>query len=355
MAQLPMYSLQSITYSMRHKAAQCTLAMRPPPVCLRLNTNAQSECSTSYEPTRWLRMRGGRTRAHARKRSSLPEPPQEENFAGEELAVQTGLQGDLQRLLSRPSSARGSTGDGEDASGNTPAIPRVELDLDMYQKLYGDENSTWRDLPMNLLPRTEEEERKLQAALQMEAYFARTWNHEDVDDLAFFEAEKMRGKAHNIYANVHRVAAMMRVLENEDFRMAEKQTYFSSWSRAEILFAQEYDEFNEAVKANMDALVRQPLEEELRDRLEAIGEATLLPPTEAEQAEPKFPSEEDVARYCVDTFLEGVLPGVSLANPTERYADDIYAGEGDLADELFNMKEAEDDSDADEIQDEERV
>ncbi len=30
--------------------------------------------------------------------------------------------------------------------------------------------------------------------LQMEGYFARVWNHEDVDDLAFFEAEKMRGK-----------------------------------------------------------------------------------------------------------------------------------------------------------------
>ncbi len=54
---------------------------------------------------------------------------------------------------------------------------------------------------------------------------------------------------------------MMRVLENEDFRMAEKQTYFSSWSRAEILFARDFDEFNETVRANMDSLVRQPLEE----------------------------------------------------------------------------------------------
>ncbi|GLI62821.1 hypothetical protein VaNZ11_005571 [Volvox africanus] len=354
MYQLLMYGRQLITHNTRHAVAQCMSAMGPPPVRLRLNTDAQSECSTSYEPTRWFLKRGKRTRTHARKRSSLPEPPQEEDFAREETDWKP-VQDDLQRLLSRPSSARGSAGNGEDTSGNAPAIPRVDLDLDMYQKLYGDENSTWRDLPMNLLPRTEEEERKLQAALQMEAYFARTWNHEDVDDLAFFEAEKMRGKAHNIYANVHRVAAMMRVLENEDFRMAEKQTYFSSWARAEILFAQDYDEFNEAVKANMDALVRQPLEEELRDRLEAIGEATLLPPTEAEQAEPKFPTEEEVARYCVDTFLEGVLPGVSLANPTERYADDIYAGEGELADELFNMKDAQEDSDAEEGQDEERI
>ncbi|GIL48972.1 hypothetical protein Vafri_5469 [Volvox africanus] len=351
MPQLLMYGRQSISYNKRHTATQSMSSMGPPPVRLRLNTDLQSECSTSYEPSRWLLKRGKCTRTHARKRSSLPEPPQEEDFAREELAVQD----DLQRLLSRPSSARGSAGNGEDTSEDAPAISRVDLDLDIYQKLYGDENSTWRDLPMNLLPRTEEEERKLQAALQMEAYFARTWNHEDVDDLAFFEAEKMRGKAHNIYANVHRVAAMMRVLENEDFRMAEKQTYFSSWSRAEILFALDYDEFNEAVKANMDALVRQPLEEELRDRLEAIGEATLLPPTEAEQAEPKFPTEEDVARYCVDTFLEGVLPGVSLANPTERYADDIYAGEGEVADELFNMKDAEEESDVEEGQEEDMV
>ncbi|EFJ45737.1 hypothetical protein VOLCADRAFT_105825 [Volvox carteri f. nagariensis] len=300
---------------------------------------------------------------HARKRGSLPEPPQEENFEPEELTVGPASQ-DLQRLLARRGpvlSSESGGGSSGDIAAEAPAIPRVELDLDMYSRVYGDENATWRDLPMNLLPRTEEEEHRLQAALQMEAYFARTWNHDDMDDWAFFEAEKMRGKAHNIYANVHRVAAMMRVLENEDFRMAEKQTYFSSWSRAEILFAQKYDKFNEAVKENMDSLVRQPLEEasqsgleggllsnhvhELRDRLEAIGEATLLPPTEAEQAESKFPSEEDVARYCVDNLLEGVLPGVSLANPTERYADDIYAGDGDLADELFNMKDADDSDD----------
>ncbi|GLC42903.1 hypothetical protein PLESTB_001812600 [Pleodorina starrii] len=367
MAQLAANCLQILSHNTRHAATPCFSPVRPPPTRLRIATTEvqqQPECSTSYQPTCWsLNLkRGSRVQTCAKKRNPLPEPPQEDDMGPEELVLQSGPPGDLQRLLSRrsPPGHGGASGGGdaeggdEEAEGTEegggPAIPRVHMDMDIYSRVYGDQDSTWRDLPMRLLPRSEEEERRLQAALQMEAYFARTWNHEEVDDLAFFEAERMRGKAHNIYANVHQVAAMMRVLENADFRMGDKQTYFSSWSRAEILFAQDFDQFNQAVKDNMDKLVRQPLEEELRDRLEAIGEATLLPPTEAEQAEPKFPSSEDVSRYCVDNFLEGVLPGVSLANPTERYADDIYGGEGELADELFNMKEAEEDSDVEDGQ-----
>lgn len=68
-------------------------------------------------------------------------------------------------------------------------------------------------------------------------------------------------KANNIYANVRRVASMMNVIEAEDFAMAERQSYFTPWARAEIAFASEYDDFNAAVKANIDSLVRQPLEE----------------------------------------------------------------------------------------------
>lgn len=55
--------------------------------------------------------------------------------------------------------------DRSEKDAGAPAIPRVKLDLDMYNRMYGDEESTWRDLPMNLLPRTEEEERKLNAAV----------------------------------------------------------------------------------------------------------------------------------------------------------------------------------------------
>ncbi|KXZ46281.1 hypothetical protein GPECTOR_45g151 [Gonium pectorale] len=256
----------------------------------------------------------------------------------------------LKKLLGRPPKADApaaalavaepgaSEGGAVDEAGlEGPAIRKLNLQTDMYQRLWGDEESDWRDLPWHMLPRSEEEERKLQALLQMEAYFTRTWNHDDMDDWAFFEAEKMRGKAHNIYANTQRVAAMMRVLEAEDFAMGDRQSYFSSWSRAECLFALEYDEFNQAVKDNIDSIVRQPLEEELRERLTAIGEATLLPPTESEQMAPKFPTTMDVSQFMQENFLEGILPGVSLNNPLARYAEDIYAGSSDVADELLNM------------------
>lgn len=52
------------------------------------------------------------------------------------------------------------------------------------------------------------------------------------------------------------------------------------------------------------------------------------------------------ARPCVpqENFLEGILPGVSLAAPNERYAEDIFGGgDGDTADELLSMLEGEGD------------
>ncbi|KAG2429721.1 hypothetical protein HYH02_013978 [Chlamydomonas schloesseri] len=280
-----------------------------------------------------------------------PPPPKQEAEEEEEYeealgaSLETPAQGQLQRLLSRSGLGGGVA---ESDAAAVPAIKRPPTHpLDMYETLYGDQDADWRDLPLGMLPRSADEERKLMAKLQVEAYFMRQWNHEDVDDLAFFEAEKMRGKANNIYANVRRVASMMNVIEAEDFAMAERQSYFTPWARAEIAFASEYDEFNAAVKENIDSLVRQPLEEELRERLEAIGEATLLPPTEAEQQAPKFPSDADVSAYMVEHFLEGVLPGVSLTNPNQRYADDIYGGDEDGADELLNMmEEQEGDGDA---------
>ncbi|PNW83239.1 hypothetical protein CHLRE_05g234050v5 [Chlamydomonas reinhardtii] len=321
-----------------------------------------SECSTSYSAQHYRRTSRGermrtcaaandddfkpagaarRGRGKARAPPPPPPPPPQQGAEDEEeyeeslgASLEDPAQGQLQRLLSR-------SGPGESVAADVgPAIKRPPTHpLDMYETLYGDQDSDWRDLPLGLLPRSADEERKLMAKLQVEAYFMRQWNHEDVDDLAFFEAEKMRGKANNIYANVRRVASMMNVIEAEDFAMAERQSYFTPWARAEIAFASEYDDFNAAVKANIDSLVRQPLEEELRERLEAIGEATLLPPTEAEQQAPKFPSDADVSAYMMENFLEGVLPGVSLTNPNQRYADDIYGGDEEGADELLNMVE----------------
>lgn len=55
-------------------------------------------------------------------------------------------------------------------------------------------------------------------------------------------------------------------------------------------------------------------EQELREQLEAIGEAALLPPTESEVSEAdKAPSEADVRQAVVAQYLDGILPGASLA------------------------------------------
>lgn len=40
-----------------------------------------------------------------------------------------------------------------------------------------------------------------------------------------------------------------------------------------------------------------PAPQELREQLEAIGEATLLPPTESEKRAPKFPSQGEVVQF----------------------------------------------------------
>lgn len=237
-----------------------------------------------------------------------------------------------------------STGQALSLGADAPLRRKQVNRDDVYQTLYGDEDSTWRDLPVSFLPRTREEEDAMLATMHVEAYLTHEWNHEDVDDLAFWESERMRTNANNIYANVRQVAAAMSAIEKDDFAMGPRRPYFSSWSRAEILFGQEYDEFNEAVKRNIDSMVRQPLEEELREQLEAIGEATLLPPTESEKRAPKFPSQGEVVQFMQENFLEGILPGVSLAAPNERYAEDIFGGgDGDTADELLSMLEGEGD------------
>ncbi len=45
-----------------------------------------------------------------------------------------------------------------------------------------------------------------------------------------------------------------------------------------------------------------------------------------------------------ENFLEGILPGVSLASPNERYAEDIFGGgDEDTADELLSMLEGDGD------------
>ncbi|PNH00084.1 Fructose-bisphosphate aldolase, cytoplasmic isozyme, partial [Tetrabaena socialis] len=173
---------------------------------------------------------------------------------------------DMQRLLSRRRQPAAEPGPYPDtlpsAAAAPPPMPTRDVgDPDRFLKMYGDEEATWRDMPMRMMPRSREENRKLMDQMQMEAYLSRMWNHEDVDDLAFYEEGKMRTKAHNIYANVRAVANIMHEIEDQDFSMAEKQSYFTSWARAELLFAQEYDVFNEMVKQNIDSIVRQPLEE----------------------------------------------------------------------------------------------
>ncbi|GFR53078.1 hypothetical protein Agub_g15776 [Astrephomene gubernaculifera] len=391
--------------NLRHVVLQHQLKPCQPPVPWRNCNHVQSECSTSYHLDPTQLPRGWRIRSHAaRKARNQPEPeqtvepepaparrrtrktktpppppPQDYEDEGEELpepsmtavAPEQGKRGPSSKptTTAAAKAAKSQQSEEDELSGvavmdgdneggvvqEDPARPQIEIDRDLYDKLddamHG-EPSTWMDLPMRMVPSNEEDQQRLEQVIQMETYFGRIWEHEEVDDLAFFEAEKMRDKAHNIYANTHRVARMMHVLEAEDFRMGEKQTHWSSWARAELLFSTHYDEFNEAVKANMDSIVRQPLDEELRERLEAIGEASLLPPTEAEVAQMaeaeaantpaalRTMSREDVARRAATSLLEGILPGVSLANPMERYAEDIYDGEGggeEATDELFSM------------------
>ncbi len=69
--------------------------------------------------------------------------------------------GQLQRLLSR-SGLGGGVAESDAAAG--PAIKRPPTHpLDMYETLYGDQDADWRDLPLGMLPRSADEERKLMA------------------------------------------------------------------------------------------------------------------------------------------------------------------------------------------------
>ena len=80
---------------------------------------------------------------------------------GSELTPCSRRAGQLQRLLSR-------SGPGESVAADVgPAIKRPPTHpLDMYETLYGDQDSDWRDLPLGLLPRSADEERKLMAKVR---------------------------------------------------------------------------------------------------------------------------------------------------------------------------------------------
>lgn len=216
------------------------------------------------------------------------------------------------------------------------------MDPQLVHAIYGDTNMSWADLPLRVLPRSKEELQSLQTQLMYEKYFVREWNYEDVDDLAFYHMHEMREKAVNVYANVRKAAEMIHQYEQDDYAMGENQTYFSSWARMEINLAKEYDEFNEGVRQNIMSMVRQPVEEELRDQLEAIGEAAMLPPSEAEREPPKFPSGDQVRQSMISEYLDGIFPGISTGSD-DSLADDIYAGpeEGEGTDELFQIYEKE--------------
>lgn len=66
----------------------------------------------------------------------------------------------------------------------------------------------------------------------------------------------------NKYANVRRIAGLMAQFENDDFELGPKQPgNLSSWARSEIVFRDEFDEFNQYVNENMEHLIKQTTEE----------------------------------------------------------------------------------------------
>lgn len=66
----------------------------------------------------------------------------------------------------------------------------------------------------------------------------------------------------NKYANVRRIAGLMAQFENDDYELGPKQPgNLSSWARSEIVFRDEFDEFNQYVNENMEHIVKQTTEE----------------------------------------------------------------------------------------------
>lgn len=55
---------------------------------------------------------------------------------------------------------------------------------------------------------------------------------------------------------------MMSVFENDDYQLGPNQPgNLSSWARSEIVFREEFDEFNTYIDANMESIVKQATEE----------------------------------------------------------------------------------------------
>eukprot|EP00983_Pelagomonas_calceolata_P105373 1159124-Pelagomonas_calceolata.AAC.2 len=130
-----------------------------------------------------------------------------------------------------------------------------------------------------------------------EYWYKRNMEREEVHQAAYAAHDASRARVSNIYANTRRVAGLMTAFEDDDYKLQEASpatiapnfadrvsfvqeaspaniappedneaspANIAPWARAELVFSQEFEEFNDYILNNADRLVKEmPKEKEL--------------------------------------------------------------------------------------------
>lgn len=133
----------------------------------------------------------------------------------------------------------------------------------------------------------------------------------------------------NRYATTRRVSRLMAEVEEWDFARGEASPqHIPPWARAEVVFESEFDDFNDYIRNNIDDMFKRLPNEAEEEELDILDDALfLLSREDDDNALNKRIDQQDHERSLASTYLDNILPGLSLSSLSEAYADDIFEDE----------------------------
>lgn len=199
--------------------------------------------------------------------------------------------------------------------------------IDLYRRMRTDINEDALLPGSYILPHnaTAKERAFMEFSLIKEYWYKRNMEREEVHQAAYAAHDASRARVSNIYANTRRVAGLMTAFEDDDYKLQEASpANIAPWARAELVFSQEFEEFNDYILNNADRLVKEMPKEAEEEELDIVDEALFLLRTEDDDKAAARTSQQQADQDLMDKFLEGVLPGATLDSLATTYANEIY-------------------------------
>lgn len=183
------------------------------------------------------------------------------------------------------------------------------------------------------MPKNWGEELYADAMLSQRFWAARRAEAKGIEAQAWEHHHHQNRYAVNRYLTVRRVARIMAEVENHDFMREGKAPHnIPSWARAEVIFREEFDEFNEFVKHSIASIGQENLraeeEEQSRERMEHLDMVSPVSSRSNSLDRIKLQRSATEAQL-VENYLDNILPGVTLSSLSDTFADDIFAADAD--------------------------